>query len=53
MAKWPQVETPLDGAWTLAPVQVTFPGMLLVKVLGCIDKSNDRKCAAFIAEMKE
>ncbi len=25
VAKWPQVETPLVGAWTLAPVQVTFP----------------------------
>ncbi len=25
VAKRLQVETPLDGAWTLAPVQVTFP----------------------------
>jgi hypothetical protein len=22
---WPRVDTPLDGAWTLAPVQVKFP----------------------------
>ncbi len=34
MAKWPRVETPLDWAWTLAPVQFTFPRNAPGQVVG-------------------
>ncbi len=37
MAKWPQVETPLDGLGRWPRYRLHSPGMLLVKVLGGTD----------------
>ncbi len=46
MSKWPRFENPLGGAWTLAPVQVTFPRNApgQVGLVGTGSKTLKRDC---------